>query len=138
MFLVISFGDFLLGKNVRMNPRHQAFLVIGAIEDADPAAFGQRDRAAPQEIMIEFVRGRLLERGDRAALRIDAVEDALDGGILARRIHALENHQQRPAVLRIEPLLEIVQPYSVGFENLCRLVLVKAALSSVLCDFRWN
>ena len=64
---------------------------------------------------------------DFAALRIDALENALDGAVLAGGIHALEDHQQRPAVLRIELLLEIVQPLAVGLEDLFRLVLVEAA-----------
>jgi len=33
-----------------------------------------------KEVMVEFVRGRLLERGDLAALRVDAFEDRLDRG----------------------------------------------------------
>ena len=111
-----------------MDPRHQAFLVIGAIEDADTAALRQRDRAAPHEVVVEFVRRRLLERGDLAALRIDAVEDRLDRAVLAGRVHALEDQQQRPAVLRIELLLEIAEPLAVGVEDLFRRVLVEPAL----------
>src|SRR6202012_4428621 len=57
-----------LGEDVRMHPRHQAFLVVGAIEDTDAAALRQRVHAAPHEIMIELLRARLLERGDLAAL----------------------------------------------------------------------
>ena len=129
MFLVTSLRrDLLLGEKFRMHPRHQAFLVIGAIEDADAAALRQRDHAAPHEIVIEFVGCRLLERIDLAALRIDAFEDALDGAVLAGRVHALKDHEQRPAVLRVEPFLEIVQPLAVGFEDLFGLVLVEAAL----------
>ena len=129
MFLLTSLRrDLLLPEKFRVHPRHQAFLVIGTVEDADAAALRQRDHAAPHEIVIEFVRGRLLERMDLAALRIDAFEDALDGAVLARRIHALEDHQQRPAVLRVEPLLKIVEPLPVGFENLFGLVLVETAL----------
>ncbi len=77
--------------------------------------------------MIEFVRRRLLERGDLAALRIDAVEHALDGAVLAGGVHALEDQQQRPAVLGVEFLLEIVQPLAVGIQDLLALVLVEAA-----------
>ena len=111
-----------------MHPRHQAFLIIGTVEDADAAALRQRNHAAPHEVVVEFVGGRLLEGSDLAALRIDAFEDALDGAVLARRIHALKDHEQRPAVLRVKPLLEIVQPLAVGFEDLFGLVLVETAL----------
>src|SRR5947209_17208692 len=78
--------------------------------------------------MIELVDGLLLERIDLAALRIDALENALDRAVLAGRIHALEDQQHRPAVLGEELFLEIVQPLAVGIEDLLRLVLVEAAL----------
>ncbi len=118
----------LLVQQFRMHPRHQAFLVIRAIEDADAAPLRQRNRAAPHEIMIEFVRGRLLERMDVAALRVDALEYALDRAVLARGVHALEDQQQRPAVLGVQLFLKIVQPLPVGLENLAGLVLVETAL----------
>ena len=88
----------------------------------------QRDHAAPHEIVVEFLGRRLLERGDLAALRIDALEHALDRAVLAGGVHALEDQQQRPAVLRVELFLEIVQPLAVGLDDLLALVLVEAAL----------
>ena len=65
---------------------------------------------------------------DLAALRIDALEYALDGAILARRIHALKDQKHRPAILRVKLFLKIDQPFLVGFENLFRAVLVETAL----------
>src|ERR1700724_2829480 len=65
---------------------------------------------------------------DLAALRIDAVEDRLDGAVLAGRIHALEDQEQRPAVLRVEFFLKIAQVLAVGIEDLFGLVLVETAL----------
>ena len=120
--------NLLFGENVGMYPRDQAFLVIGTVEDSDPAPLRQRNLAAPEKIMVEFVRGRLLERGDRAALRIDVLEDALDRGVLARGIHPLKDHQQRPAVLGVKPFLKIVQPLPVGVEDLFGFFLVETAL----------
>jgi len=74
------------------------------------------------------MRSRLLERIDLAALRIDAVEYALDGAVLAGRIHALKDQEQRPAVLRVKFFLKIDQALPVGLEDRFRLVLVEAAL----------
>src|SRR5882757_7446473 len=65
---------------------------------------------------------------DLAALRIDAFEYAFDGAVLARRIHALNDHQQRPAIPGIEFLLKIDQPFAVGLDDLFGLVLVETAL----------
>ncbi len=127
--LVTSFGgNLLFGENFRVHPHHQTFLVMGAVEDADAAALRQRDHAAPEEIVVEFLCRRLLERGDLATLRVDAIEHALDRGILAGGVHALEDQQQRPAVLRVELFLEIVQPFAVGLDDLGRAVLVEATL----------
>ena len=111
-----------------MHPRHQAFFIIGAIEDADAAALRQRNHGAPHEIMIKLVRRRLLERIDLAALRIDAVEYMFDGAVLAGGIHALQDHKQRPAVLREQLFLEIDQSRAIGLDDLFGLVLVEPAL----------
>src|SRR6185437_10842870 len=83
---------------------------------------------APHEVMIELVVRRLLEGGDLAALRIDAVEHSLDRGILARGIHALEDEEQRPAILSVELFLEIVETLAVGLDDLLAVVLVEPAL----------
>ena len=93
--------DFLLPEHFRVDAHHQHFLVIGAVEDANAAALGQADRGPPQKIVVELLRRRRLERMDLAALRVDAVEHAVDRAILARRIHALKDQQQRPAILRV-------------------------------------
>src|SRR5882757_1483520 len=63
-----------------------------------------------------------------AALRVDAVEYGLDGAVLAGRIHALEDQQQRPAILGVKFFLKIAQAFAVGIENLFGLVLVETAL----------
>jgi hypothetical protein len=78
--------------------------------------------------MVEFVAGRLLERMDIAALRIDAVENALDGAVLAGGVHALEDQQQRPAVLGVKLFLKLAEALAVGLENFLGLVLVETAL----------
>src|SRR5205814_9487779 len=106
----------------RINARQPSFFVIGTIDDADAAALRQRNHAAPQKIVIEFVGRRLLELIDHATLRIDALEYALDGAVLARCVHALKDQQQRPAILRVESFLAIAQALAVRFENLYALV----------------
>ncbi len=78
--------------------------------------------------MVELVRRRLLERMDLAALRIDAVEDRLDGAVLAGRIHALKDQEQRPAILRVKLFLKVPQPFLVGFQNFFSLILAETAL----------
>src|SRR6202048_4350930 len=72
---------------------------------------------------------------DIAALRIDALEYAFDGAVLTRRIHALKDQEQRPAILRVKFFLKIVQPSLVGFENPFCPVLVETALLIGLVRF---
>src|SRR6476660_3212752 len=72
---------------------------------------------------------------DLAALRIDAVEYRLDRAVLAGRIHALQDQQHRPAVLRVKLFLKILQAFSVGIEDLFGLVLVDFTLLIGLLRF---
>ena len=56
--------------------------------------------------MIELLVARRLERVHLAALRIDARHHVLDRAVLAGRVHRLEHREHRPAVLRVELLLQ--------------------------------
>ena len=109
-----------------MHPHHQDFLVVGAVEDADASALRQIAVAAPEIVVIELFRGRRLERGDLAALRVDAGHDVLDGAVLAGRVHRLEHQQHRPAVLRIEHVLQLGERFDAGLQRFlgARLVLL--------------
>ena len=62
----------LAAQNLRMHTDDQHFLVIGTVEDADPAALGKPARAAPEKIVLEFFGAGLLETVDRATLWVDA------------------------------------------------------------------
>ena len=54
-----------------------------------------------------------------AALRIDAGHHVLDGAVLAGRVHRLEDRQHRPAILRVERLLQFGEPlHAVGEHRL--------------------
>ena len=74
--------------------------------------------------MIEIFGARRLEGSHLAALRIYSRHDVLDGAILAGRIHGLEDQQQRPAVLRIEHILQIGQGLNSGLQGFLRARLV--------------
>jgi hypothetical protein len=68
---------------------------------------GQRARDPPQEVVAELLRGRLLERDDLHALRVDVVHDVLDHGVLAGSVHRLQDDEQRVAVARPQQLLRL-------------------------------
>jgi hypothetical protein len=65
------FGQPLAAENLRMHSNDQHFLVIRAVEDADPSAFGKAARGAPEKIVIELFCTGLLEAEDLAAFWID-------------------------------------------------------------------
>ena len=58
-----------------------------------------------------------------AALRIDARHDVLDRAVLAGRVHGLKDQQHRPAVLRVEPLLQLGQALDPLRQQVLGLVL---------------
>ena len=91
----------LAAENLRMHANDQHFLVIGTIEDADPPAFGQTARGAPEKIVLQLLGARLFETEHLAALRIDSGHDVPDGAVLAGGVHRLKNQQQRIAVGRV-------------------------------------
>ena len=92
-------------EKLGMDAKDQNFLVVGAIEDADPAPLGQLPRRVPQEVVVQFLRAGVLETEHLAALGIDARHHVLDGAILAGRVHRLENQQQRIPVGRVQHVL---------------------------------
>ena len=47
--------QLLPGQELRVHPHDQHFFVVGPVEDADPAALGQRLRRAPEKVVIEIL-----------------------------------------------------------------------------------
>ena len=57
-----------------------------------------------------------------AALRIYALHDVLDHAVFPGRIHRLEDQQHGPAVLRVEPLLQLGQALDPFLQQILGLV----------------
>src|SRR5271166_4461992 len=92
-------------EDFRMNPDDQHLLVIRTVEDADLAALRQIAGGAPQEVVLELDRARMLVAEHLAALRIDPRHHVCDDAILAGRIHGLKNEQYGVAAGRVQELL---------------------------------
>src|ERR1700691_5317394 len=101
-----------------MHAHYQHFLVIGAIEYADAAAGGQRLRRPPQKVGRELLRARLLEAMNVAALRIYSRHNVFNGAVLTRSVHPLEDNKYAPSPVRIEPLLQLLQPGNAVREHI--------------------
>ena len=107
MVLVVMRGvrDAFAAKNLGMHAHDQHFLVIGSVEDADPPAFRQIARGAPEKIVFQFGGAGMFEAEHLAALRVDPGHHVPDGAVFSRRIHRLEDQQDGMAVGRVEKLL---------------------------------
>src|ERR1039458_8725067 len=66
-------------EKLRMYSNDENLLIVGAIEDGDPPAFGKPVRRAPEKIMLQFLGAWLFETEYVAALRIDPGHDVADG-----------------------------------------------------------
>ena len=92
-----------------MDPDHEHFLEVRAVEDTDPAALRQRLGVTPEKVVVEFLGRGLLEAEDLAALGIDARHHVLDRAILTGGIHGLQDNQDRPAIGGVEAILSFGQ-----------------------------
>jgi len=83
----------------RVDPHDEDLFVVGAVEDADAPALGQAAGRPPEEIVREVFGRRRLEREHLAALRVHARHHVFDRAVFSRRVHGLEDEQQRPRAL---------------------------------------
>src|ERR1700722_14528476 len=59
---------------------------------------------------------------DLAALGIHPGHDVLDGAVFPRRIHTLQNQQNRPAILGIEFLLQFLKARDAALQYFFRVI----------------
>ena len=104
-------------EHLRMHAHHQHLFIVRAVEDADAPALRQPNIRAPQEVVLELGGAGLLEAFHVASLRIDARHDVPNRAILAGRVHALKDDQQRVAIGAVEQLLLIAQRGDVLLEQ---------------------
>ena len=88
-----------------MYSNDENLLIVGAIEDGDPPAFGKPARRAPEKIMFQFLGTWLFETENVTALRVNAGHHVADSAVLASGVDPLKNQQQRIAVGRVVKLL---------------------------------
>src|SRR5699024_3972481 len=97
-------------------------LIVGAVEDADEPRRRQLLADAPQEVVLQLLRGRLLEGGDAHPLRVDLADHMAHDAALAGGVHALQ-HQQHAAPVTTttsgeEPLLQLRQLLAAALQGL--------------------
>src|ERR1700756_3823625 len=76
-------GPPLPAEQVLMHPDDEHLLVVGPVEDADPAPPGQRALVTPEKVVVQFFGGGLFEGTAGARLRVDTAHHVLDGAVVA-------------------------------------------------------
>ena len=100
-----------------MDAHDQNFLVVGTVENPDVSALGHVFHGAPHVVMIEFFgRGRF-ERKHLAALRVDSRHDVLDHAVFSSSVHGLKDQQERPAILRVQFVLQFGELLDALFQK---------------------
>ena len=95
---------------------------MGAVED-DHFSFGRRRLVnPPQEIVGQFLGGRLLERRHSTALGIHRTQDVVDRPVLAPRVHPLQADQEGAPSIGVEQLLQFAQLFPVLLNLLGRVL----------------
>ena len=97
---VVARAPQRLGREV-LDAHDEHVLVVRAVEDADHAVGGRGLVVAPEEVVRELLAGGLLERVHAHARRVRAAQDVLDRAVLARRVDALQDDQQRALLLGV-------------------------------------
>src|SRR6267142_353228 len=118
LFFAAPVGNAFAAQDLRAHADDQDFLVIRAVEDADTPALREHARAAPQEIVLQLLRARMLEAVDLAALRVHSGHHVLDHAVLARGVHGLEDDQQGVAVRGVKHVLQRSEVRDVALEQL--------------------
>ena len=121
-------GQFLGAKKGGMNADDEDFLVVGAVEDADFAAFGDDFVITPEIVVVQFFNAGRFEGMDLATLRIDAGHDVLDGAVFTGGVHRLKDEQKGPAVLGVELFLHVAEADDTVLEEALRGLLVLDAV----------
>ena len=103
-----SVGPYLLGRESE-EAHGDHVLVVEAVEDPDHPAGGGLGVDPPEEVVRELDRRGSLERGDAAALRVDTGEDAPDRPVLAGGVEPLEDEEDAPGSLGVQPFLQLRQ-----------------------------
>jgi hypothetical protein len=92
-FVERGVGEPFAAENLRMDAGDQHLLIVGPVEDADPAPFRQIAGGAPEKIVLQFGGAGMFEAEYLTTLWVDPRHHMLDGAILPSRIHRLKDQR---------------------------------------------
>ncbi len=114
-------GEILTLDDLRVNAGDADLFIVRPVEYADAAALRHGAPVAPQVVVVQLLVGGLFEVDHVKAHGIDAAGDVFDRAVLPSRIHALEDHQHRVAVVGVQSFLQLGEPLDVGDDLLLRV-----------------
>ena len=130
--LLVALAPHIFGGQV-LHADDEDVLVLRPVKDADHSPSGRGLVDAPQEVVIQLLLGGHLETGHVAALGVHAVKDVLDGPVLARGVHALEDNEYRVFPLGPQDLLQLQEALGVALQHLfCRVLVVLSGVVRVI------
>src|ERR1700730_3632557 len=88
-----------------MHAHNQHVLIVGAIENANDTSAWSDPMHTPEEVMVQFPRGRNFKRTHLASLRLNSGENLVNRISLATGIHSLQHDEQAMMVGRCQQLL---------------------------------
>ena len=112
----------LRARDEVVHPDGQDIFVVRPVEDPNPSRGWEGLVDAPQEVVLQFLRGRLAEALDAQPLWVDETTHVPDDAALAGRVHTLQNQQNRAVVtgatVGVQQLLEVGKILSARGEEL--------------------
>ncbi len=110
-------GEPLPREDLGMDANDEHLLVVGTVEDADLAAYGNPLGVTPEVVVVELLVRGGLEARDPNALRVDAAHHVADRPVLAAGVDRLQDDEQAPVVLGGEPGLVVGEEPDTRLEH---------------------
>src|SRR5271170_2087427 len=98
---IIALRPNLFGHDL-VHPRNQHVFIMGAVENYHLAVSGSLTMNAPEEIVSQLLRGRLLEADYRTSLRVHPIDHVTADAVLAGGVDSLEHDQYGSLMLGVQ------------------------------------
>ena len=105
-----------------MDAHDKHIFIVGAIEDADIAIFGDRFVNAPEKVMREVFLRWLFEGRDVATLGVYSRHDVSNRAVLARGIERLQDDEQGALLLGVKEILQLFEIIEIFYKSRFHIV----------------
>jgi hypothetical protein len=92
-----------------MDTYHQNLFVLAAVKYPDATTLWKSAGRSPQEVVIEFETGRLLETEYLTSGRIHALHNGANRTVFASRVHGLKHQEHGVSIAGSQDSLEFIE-----------------------------